>query len=502
MVGIVKTLQRSRAYSGRANRPVVEASVTYRWWWLAAVLGAAGCMGDITPNCPGCEGSVACSDNECESSGGAGAECTGTDCDDTGTGGDSGDGGSDGTGGVGNSGGNLSTNEDVDPEICTGQRPDGNDGAGFFVSAGKIYDPNGCPFVPQGSNAMAFWNVTVNGNKGTYSDAHLASLGDLAELGANSVRITSQIDLDVPEVRAAFEAWFPTYFAEYFAKYAADNNLSGAALETAREQQRTQQRQNLEGRFFGWNTSPTSQREIIAESADQGLVPILEMHDSTCGNGKPMEQVHAYWTSTEMVQLAQDYEDVLWINYANEVDFASPEEWRDYYIDAIQDLRDLGVKNLIVLDAGKRCGQHPESILAYGQAVLDADPQHNVVFSWHMYGYWYTLPCSVETLDCGAGYQFEVSAKFQELADTGLPLFIGEFGWNSAEIQDYPVSYDPTAMLEEAAKHDIGWSYWMWYEDQPHLQVVTDLTDPTSLTEAGVYLRDYMQSNTKRATIF
>ncbi|MDY7106252.1 MAG: cellulase family glycosylhydrolase [Actinomycetota bacterium] len=323
---------------------------------------------------------------------------------------------------------------------CDGERPEGNDGAGFFVDTGAIYDPNGCEFVPMGFNGAVFWNVTVGGSKGAHGDLHTASLADMSAAGANTVRINSQ--------------------------------TAGA---------------------FGWNANPGTQRELVQAAVDADLVPILEMHDATCSNGS-IDAVLDYWTTPEMVALAQDFDDSLWINLANEHTFSSPEEWRDTYRATITELRSLGVTNPIVLDSGANCGQNPESFLLYGQDVLESDPMHNVILSIHMYGFWRTGPGSGE----GFTPPNEVGEQLAALRDTGVPIIIGEFGWDEPAADDVP--YDAATVVETAQDLGIGWTYWAWYTDTANHRAVTGLDQPGSPTAAGSYLLPYLEANAAKAT--
>src|SRR4051794_11262256 len=67
---------------------------------------------------------------------------------------------------------------------CTGVRPPGNTGNGFFTHASTIYDANGCPFIPMGFNALVYWQED--------RAAQVASIDVIASQGANAVRIVTQ----------------------------------------------------------------------------------------------------------------------------------------------------------------------------------------------------------------------------------------------------------------------------------------------------------------------
>jgi hypothetical protein len=319
---------------------------------------------------------------------------------------------------------------------CEGVRPAGNTGKGFFTAGSSIYDANGCPFIPMGFNALVFWQLD--------RPAQLASIDVIASQGANAVRIITQ---------------------------------------SAGE--------------FGWNASPDTQRELVARLDARGLVSVLEMHDATCG--RSISGVFDYWKSDAMLRLARDYERSLWINLANEHDFATQQAWRDTYLDEIKALRARGVKNTVVLDTGAACGQDPRGIPLHGRELVAGDPQHNIVFSIHMYDHWRGAPCT----DCAApvaGPQFHPARDLSRVAEAGVPIMIGEFGWDTPASEDVP--YDARELIASAARHRLGWAFWAWFDrrEVPHLGIVTDLGRPTLLTPAGRFIVPYLRAHARKAT--
>jgi mannan endo-1,4-beta-mannosidase len=319
---------------------------------------------------------------------------------------------------------------------CQGVRPPGNTGKGFFTRGSTIYDANGCPFIPMGFNALVYWQ--------TDRAAQLASIDPIASQGANTVRIVTQ---------------------------------------SAGE--------------FGWNANPGTHRELVARLDARGLVSVLEMHDATCG--RSIAAVFDYWRSDAMLQLARDYERSLWINLANEHDFATPEAWRDTYVDEIRALRALGVKNTVVLDMGMACGQDPRGVPLHGRELVAGDPQHNVVFSIHMYDRWRSSPCTACT-GVVAGPQFHPVHDLARMADAGVPILVGEFGWDTPASEDVP--YDARELIATAARHRFGWAFWAWFDrrEVPHLGIVTELDQPTRLTPAGQFIVPYLRTHARRAT--
>ena len=316
-------------------------------------------------------------------------------------------------------------------------RPQANTGVGFFTKEGRIYDPEGTEFVPMGYNTSVFWGGDEACKRENMS-THIPNSG------ANAVRIVTQTQGE-----------------------------------------------------FGWNANPTDQRDLVDRAVKAKLVPMLEMHDATCDDDQFQDIVN-YWLSAPMVQLCQDYEAQLWVNIANEHNFPTHEAWRDTYISVIKQFRAAGIKNLIVVDAGENCGQNPTMFTRYGQEVIDADPQQNVLFSVHMYGFWRTADRTF--VDWTPPYSVENTLP--ALRAAGLPIIVGEFGWDAPK--GTANNFTGAVLLDTCAAYNIGWYYWSFFDgtDKPFYSVLTSVCngiDPTRRTLAGSYLIPYLQANARRA---
>jgi chitodextrinase len=339
------------------------------------------------------------------------------------------------------------------PPPVTGEgRPAYNTGKGFFVKNAKLYDANGNGFIPIGYNGTVFWQS---------EECQKNSLDDIARTGANTVRLVQVIP-------------------------AERNNWS-------------------------WGSRTENHRALVASSVANKLVPMLEFHDATCGSlyendpegpAKSLKPIVDYWVSPAMVQLCKDYEKELMVNIANE--WGSREnlvEWKNAYKTSIARMRQAGIKNLIVIDAGGNCGQYPDGVITYAQEIIDSDPEKNVLFSIHMYAFWYSGTTNA------AGWRFQVEAKLQEFKTKNIPIMIGEFGWEGTP----DVSYDPRVVMAKAAELEMGWLFWSWF-DQPqnvYYNVVKDgcigYNSDADLTVAGnniVNGANGVRAKSKIATIY
>ena len=325
-------------------------------------------------------------------------------------------------------------------------RPEYNTGKGFFVLDGKLYDSSGTEFIPIGANTAVFWQSETSAMK---------SFPDMKKAGANCARIVS-----------------------------VTNDASNS---------------------WSWQSNFTKQKACVKACVDNKIIPILEFHDVTCGNGyetdaenKNLKRVVDYWCSANLVQLCKDYEKYLIVNVANEWGPANS-LYRDGYKKAITAMRTAGIKNTILIDAGG-CGQNPTTLINFAQELLDFDPEKNILFAIHFYGLWMTKEKTKQV------WQYYVEDYLQKFKDKKIPVMVGEFGWTGAP--DNFTLYDPKTIIAESNKHGIGWLFWAWNSnpDEIHYDIVADYskgyTTEADLTEHGKYIVQQFKGNAKEAASF
>jgi mannan endo-1,4-beta-mannosidase len=199
-----------------------------------------------------------------------------------------------------------------------------------------------------------------------------------------------------------------------------------------------------------WETdrgSPTVVRAAIERAVELGMVPMVELHDVTGSTDVTGPARMAQYYVDELRDVLLEFQPYLLVNIANEWGAfqTSDADWVQAYREAITVLRDAGINHTLVVDANDY-GQRGSTIVAEGAALLDFDPQHNILFSTHMYQS-YTNPQTI--LDVVRGAQGQ-----------GLPLIVGEFGYQHGEPQPVAVPYE--VMLDEAARVGMGYLAWSW----------------------------------------
>ncbi|TVQ03202.1 MAG: hypothetical protein EA359_10170 [Balneolaceae bacterium] len=329
---------------------------------------------------------------------------------------------------------NCSSGTDSEPE------EDENGTAGITVENGVLVDADGDLFIPYGVNSVHVWR------DGEHSVNALRN--EINKTGANTVRLVT-----------AGKSWHW-------------NNQSSTASQ---------------------------KRQLVRDAIDAGLVPMIEMHDGTCvtefdllpfdEDGEPnnrmgLKQIVEEWLEPENLQTLRIFEDKLLLNIANEWG-DNDEVFFEGYKYAITELREAGVNNVLVIDAGGNCGQNPLSLLEYGDALFEHDPLNNVVLSIHLYGFWrtndqqftdWTPPFSVEEI-------------FPQLANLKAPVIVGEYGWDPVE---GAVNFNPEIMMQISKDLGFGWYFWAWSDGEEYHNVVNtyDYTynGPEDLTPAGQVL--------------
>lgn len=203
-----------------------------------------------------------------------------------------------------------------------------------------------------------------------------------------------------------------------------------------------------------WETTATDTqllRDSVERSVQLRMVPMIEMHDVTGGTtAEGLVSMARYFTETEAVkQILLDYEDSLLVNIANEWSGANG-IYVQAYTDAINVFRAAGIRHTLVLDSNG-FGQNANTVLNQGQALLAADPQHNLLFSVHMYEQFRNAQTIRDTL--------------QRAATAQLPFIVGEFGFqhgsdNQNGGNPYPIPYE--VLFEESERYGFGYLAWSW----------------------------------------
>jgi mannan endo-1,4-beta-mannosidase len=201
--------------------------------------------------------------------------------------------------------------------------------------------------------------------------------------------------------------------------------------------------------------SPQQLDAVIARAIDNGLIPMIELHDAT-GEWDKLSELVDYWVREDVVEVVVKYEKYLLVNIGNEVGDGSilETQFLEGYKEAITRMRTAGYKTPLVID-GLNWGQDIAVLQSQGPALLEHDPASNLLFSVHM---WW--PSAWHSSGTGwATVEERVTGEIARSVDMNLPLIIGEFahvGPGCIEAIPYKL------IIEEADKNEIGWLAWSW----------------------------------------
>jgi mannan endo-1,4-beta-mannosidase len=243
-----------------------------------------------------------------------------------------------------------------------------------------------------------------------------------------------------------------------------------------------------------WQRSGSATRldQIISRCEALKMVPIVELHDGTGSDNPADVNTNAQWYVTNRSVFINHQRTVL-INIINEWgNTASDTAWRDAYKTAITTLRNAGIVTTLVCDA-PGWGQRASAPLTYGQDLLNYDPQHNLLFSVHMYGSW--------------NNSADINTALSSFSSKNLPMVIGEFGWNHNNgSNNLGCRVDHRALMNYANQYGYGTIAWSTKGNDSAnawLDLTTDWNTPTSPWGNDVFYYTYgVYNRAQTASIF
>jgi len=172
----------------------------------------------------------------------------------------------------------------------------------------------------------------------------------------------------------------------------------------------------------------------IQKDAEIGILPIVELHDLTFqyghdaktgpdsdGNNQALfaSTITQFWTRADVLPILIKHQNHLVINLANEWGSSTYSDgtstavnFIQNYTNAITAMRTAGIHAPLMIDAPE--GFEYQFVLDNGQAILNADPQHNTMLNVH--AYW------------AASYYSDavVNTILNNIQNSGLPIILGE----------------------------------------------------------------------------
>ncbi|MCX7047563.1 MAG: glycoside hydrolase family 5 protein [Candidatus Sumerlaeota bacterium] len=203
----------------------------------------------------------------------------------------------------------------------------------------------------------------------------------------------------------------------------------------------------------GLNTGEWTKDSMADVQNLYNLVAILEVHDCLGYPGNldaaPLSTATDYWIEIKDALIGQ--EAYVIINIANEpFDNSVPAStWASQHITAIQSMRSAGLNHALMIDAPYWGQDSPRQMRLYAPNVLNADPNKNIIFSVHMYTYYYI--------------DSRVNQYLLDFVNANLPLVVGEF----ANDQGAGKPVAAQAILDRCKQYGTGFMGWSWKGNTP-----------------------------------
>jgi hypothetical protein len=161
-----------------------------------------------------------------------------------------------------------------------------------------------------------------------------------------------------------------------------------------------------------------------------------------------------FWCRADVAAAVKKHEKAVLVNIANEAGDGSVTDaaYRAGYSDAVARIRAAGIRTPLVIDAAG-WGRAEKTILNNARALLDGDPEHNLVFSWH--------PWDPKTW---GGTKTRITAALDSAVARNIPFIMGEF--SQSEQGDDRWSSTPVEwrhIMESCQARGIGWLAWVWW---------------------------------------
>jgi len=191
--------------------------------------------------------------------------------------------------------------------------------------------------------------------------------------------------------------------------------------------------------------TPHQVDSAIQLCVDNNMIAMPCVWDAT-GKWDGMDICIDYWCQPEMVEVLQKNEDRILLNIANEGgNFdVTDSAYREVYARAVKRLRSAGLHMPLVIDASG-WGRRQAYILDNAEYLIEQDPEHNLLFSWHPW----------DTQKPRSFYKDAIDASIEK----NICMIVGEFSQIGVF---YKKDIDYQYILKYCHEKDIGWLVWWW----------------------------------------
>ena len=197
--------------------------------------------------------------------------------------------------------------------------------------------------------------------------------------------------------------------------------------------------------WMKWGGGGKQLDTIIGNCIKNKMLPIIELHDAT-GKWDKLDECVAYWLQKDVLAVIKKYQKYLLLNIANEAgtDTVTQKDFLITYKRVIRQMRAAGIHVPLIIDAAN-WGRNESYLFTNGKALVAADPDHNLVFSWHIW-------------DSGIS-ENRISTAIDQSIKLNINLLIGEFAPMEVKCKCcIPYKF----IMQYCQQKSIGWLPWSW----------------------------------------
>ncbi len=217
----------------------------------------------------------------------------------------------------------------------------------------------------------------------------------------------------------------------------------------------------------------------IARCIRNKMIPIIELHDSTCyPDMTQLIPLSNWYLNTGVLSIINNYKKSLIIDIMNEsgdVQWAgNPNQalidFQTTYQTIVSNLRSGGIDVPLMIDAPD-CGTDLDDLMSIATSLENSDPLHNLIFDSHAYWYSYANNDSLTMRN-----------KIVNAQTQNLPFVLGEVS-NLQGNCSYTLNYGQ--LLQICQQLNVSWLAWSWDQDNCSASQVSSNGNFSSLTPFG-----------------
>lgn len=197
--------------------------------------------------------------------------------------------------------------------------------------------------------------------------------------------------------------------------------------------------------------SPADLDETIQNCINNKMLPMPCLWDAT---GEPLggenwQDCIDYWTHPQVMAVLKKHQKFLILNIANEVgrNDVTNQQYRTEYKKAIDTLRNSGLHVPLVIDASN-WGRAERYILDNAKYLINADPDKNLVFSWHPWD--------------GSTSPTRVDNFFEQAKNDTIPIIVGEFSRVDVFGNNFTYANIWQHIMQRCYEYENGYLPWWW----------------------------------------